>query len=182
MRFEGDHTWQLATVWTRSHRVFINCIAAPYISHMGFNSQDLESEALLAAYQTVSTLVKSNKCLTLMDRYFRVIFRSRCVDLALGVGVISGCDVERINVAQSQEKLLHQELDQAVIDEAFMSLTERQRQVAKWIISQPTPVDTDLIGQQFGITKRGVRRLINNAICRIENGHRRVYKTVPANP
>ena len=182
MGFEGNHIWQLAMVWARSHRVLINCIAAPYISHMGFNSQDLESEALLAAFQTVSTLVKRNKCLTLMDSYFRVIFRSRCVDLALGVGVVPGYDIERINVTSGQEKLLHQDLEQQVIDDALMSLTQRQREVAKWIISQPTPVDTDLIGQQFGITKRGVRRLLSNAICRIENGHRGVCKTVSINP
>lgn len=182
MVFDCDHTWQLATVWVRSNRMLINCIAAPYISHMGFTSQDLESEALLIAFQTISTLVKSDKDLALMDRYFRVVFRSRCVDLALGVGVIFGCDIEKINIAQEHEKLLHQELDPKVIDAALMSLTGRQRQVAKWIISQPTPVDTSLIGQHFGITKRGVRRLINNAIHRIENGHRRVCKTVPALP
>lgn len=175
MALEREHLWQLATVWIKSNRMLIYCVASHHIPHMGYSSQDLESEALLVAYQTLSRLVEDGKDLSLMGCYFRVVFRSRCIELTRGIKVITDCDVERITIVP-EETFGDKELDKRVIDATLMSLTERQRQVAKWILSQPTPVDTSLIGKHFGITTRGVRRLINCAINRIENGHRKVCR------
>jgi len=100
--------------------------------------------------------------------------------MTMGIDVVEDLDIERINIAKNDEKMLNHDLDQHVIEAALFSLTERQRQVAKWILRQDTPVSVNLIGQQFGITARGVRKLINNAIFRIEHGHHRVCKTIPA--
>ena len=148
---------------------------------MGCSPQDLEGEALLVAHQVLSSLVLKNKDLSNMGRYFRVVFRSRCIQMTMGVDVVGDFDVERINITREQNAT-HEKLDQDVIDAALLFLTDRQRQVAKWILSQPTPVSVNLIGQHFDITTRGVRKLINNAIYRIENGHRRVCRTVSALP
>lgn len=172
-------TWSLASLWIKSNPVLIKCVAAKYIPHMGCSSRDLESEALLVAYQTISSLFQKEKDLSCMARYFRVVFRSRCIQMTMGIKVVGDLDPEIINVSRRDETL-HQELDQDVIDAALASLTNRQRQVAKWILSQPSPVTTDLVGEHFGISTRGVRRLINDAITRIENGHRNVCRTVPA--
>ena len=114
-----------------------------------------------------------------MARYFRVVFRSHCIQLTMGVNIVDELNPETIKVPNGDETL-HQEIDQDVIDAALASLTNRQRQVAKWILSQPSPVNTDLVGDHFGISTRGVRRLINDAITRIENGHRNVCRTVGA--
>ena len=114
-----------------------------------------------------------------MARYFRVVFRSRCIQMTMGIKVVGNLDPEIINIP-SRGETLHQELDKEVIAAALASLTNRQRQVAKWILSQPSPVNTDLVGEHFGITTRGVRRLINDAITRIENGNRNVCRTGPA--
>lgn len=179
MSLGHEHLWQLASAWTKSHRVLIRCIASPYLAHMGCNAHDLENEALLVAYQTLSSLLENNKDLALMGRYFRVVFRSRCIELTMGVAVIADGDLARFHIEQ-EEKVYAEELDQDVIDAALTALTARQRQVAQWILSQPTPVNVNLIGQRFGITARGVRRLLNNAIYRIENGHRRVCQTISA--
>ncbi|WP_319548536.1 hypothetical protein [Desulfogranum marinum] len=172
-------TWSLASLWIKSNPMLIKCIAAQYIPYMGCSSQDLESEALLVAYQTISSLFQSEKDLSCMARYFRVVFRSRCIQMTMGIKVVDDLDPEIINVP-NEDETLPQELDQDVIDAALASLTNRQRQVAKWILSQPSPVNTDLVGEHFGISTRGVRRLINDAVTRIENGHRNVCRTIPA--
>lgn len=172
-------TWSLASLWIKSNPILIKCIAAQYIPHMGCSSQDLESEALLVAYQTITSLFQSEKDLSCMARYFRVVFRSRCIQMTMGIKVVDDLDPEIINVP-NEDETLPQELDQDVIDAALASLTNRQRQVAKWILSQPSPVNTDLVGEHFGISTRGVRRLINDAVNRIENGHRNVCRTIPA--
>lgn len=174
-----NDTWSLASLWIKSNPMLIKCVAAQYFPHMGCSSQDLESEALLVAYQTISSLFQSEKDLSCMARYFRVVFRSRCIQMTMGVKVVDNLDPEIINVP-SRGKTLHQDLNQDVIDAALASLTNRQRQVAKWILSQPSPVNNDLVGKQFGISTRGVRRLINDAISRIENGNKNVCRTVPA--
>lgn len=172
-------TWSLASLWIKSNPMLIKCIAARYFPHMGCSSQDLQSEALIVAYQTISSLFQNEKDLSCMARYFRVVFRSRCIQMTMGIKVVGNLDPEIINIP-SRGETLHQELDKEVIAAALASLTNRQRQVAKWILSQPSPVNTDLVGEHFGITTRGVRRLINDAITRIENGNRNVCRTVPA--
>lgn len=173
-------TWSLASLWIKSNPVLINCIAAQYISHMGCSSQDLKSEALLVAHQTISNLLQREKDLSLMAKYFRVVFRSHCIHMTMGINVVDGMDPEKINFCK-RDKSEHQELDQNVIDAALESLTARQRQVAKWVLNQPSPVNINLIGEHFGISPRGVRRLIQDAITRIENGHRNVCRTVGTN-
>lgn len=172
-------TWSLASLWTKSNPVLIKCIAGRYIAHMGCSTQDLENEALLVAYQTISSLLQRGEDLSCMGRYFRVVFRSHCIQLTMGIRVVDNLDPAKINVTY-EDDTLHQELDQDVIDAALTSLTNRQRQIAKWILSQPSPVNIDLVGKHFGMSTRGVRRLINDAITRIENGHRNVCRTVPA--
>jgi DNA-directed RNA polymerase specialized sigma24 family protein len=174
-----NDTWSLASLWIKSNPVLINYISAQYIPHMGCSSQDLENEALLVAHQTLSSLLQSEKDLSYMGRYFRVVFRSHCIQMTMGIKVIDDIDPETIHFSH-EEVTLHQELDQHVIDTALTALTTRQRQVAKWILSQPSPVNTNLVGEHFGISTRGVRRLINDAITRIENGHRNVCQTVGA--
>ena len=170
--------WNLAIIWVKSHRVLIRCVAARYSPYMGCSAQDLESEALLVAFLTLRDLVRNNKDLSLMGRYFRVIFRSRCIHMTMGVDMVNELDTERMKAEQREERSLDPKLDQQVIEDAILSLTQRQRQVAQWILNQDTPVSVSLIGQHFGITARGVRKLINNAIIRIENEHHRVCKTV----
>lgn len=172
--------WNIAILWTKSHGVLIRCVAAPYRPYMGCSAHDIEGEALLTAYLTLRGLLDSEKDLSLMDRYFRVVFRSRCIHMTLGIKVAHGLDIEQIRIPLDKEQPLDPALDQQLIETALRSLTRRQRQVAQWILHQETPASVDLIGQHFGITARGVRRLINTAIDRIEHGHHRVCPAVSA--
>ena len=174
MLLGNGQLWQLAIAWTRSNKVLIKCIATQYFPYMGCSAYDLQAEALLVAHQTVVTLLQKDKGLDLMGRYFRIVFRSRCIEL-MDVCVAADVDLSDVTLEElgSQNKL-----DQYVIESALSDLTNRQRQIAQWILTQPTPASTNMIGLKFGITARGVRKLISNAIFRIENGNQRICKSV----
>ncbi len=177
MVFECEHIWRLAIVWTKSNSVLIKCVAANYLPYMGCSNLDLENEACLVAFQVLSELAKQKKDLSHISPYFRVVFRSRCIEMTMGVAVAAGCDIEDVRVDDDKGGI-KKDLDRKVIDSAFQSLTQRQRQVAEWILNQPTPVNSNLIAHHFDISPRGARRLITNAINRIEHEHRRVCKAV----
>lgn len=169
--------WKLAVAWAKSNRVLINHTAGPYTRYMGLSSEDLESEALLVAHQVLLSLHQGSKNLSDMERYFRVVFRSHCIRLTRGYYIAEYIDPEKINLTNDQ-KISHQQLDQLIIDGALEALTARQREVTEWILCQSFPVNTERIGSHFGISSRAARKLIKNAIIRLENGHRRIRKTV----
>jgi DNA-directed RNA polymerase sigma subunit (sigma70/sigma32) len=67
------------------------------------------------------------------------------------------------------------ELDDAVISVALSALTNRQRLVSLWILSQPRPVSFNAIANHFGIHIQSVRRILSNAVKRIEGyGNQRI--------
>lgn len=173
--------WHLAQTWVKSNRVLIWCIAGPYYRYMSCEVYDLESEALLTAYQVLTLLSRKGKSLALMSRYYRVMFRTRCIELATGVRVID-CDIERIpSDAPDTFAWQQEELNPETIQNALQVLTNRQRQISEWILAQPTPINTTTAGKQFGIQARAVRSIIKNAIRRIEDyGHQSVQQTISA--
>ena len=65
-------------------------LAAPYYRYMSSDSPDLAGEAQLAVYQVSSVLIDQNKDLSLASRYFRIVFRTRCIQLAAGVALANG--------------------------------------------------------------------------------------------
>jgi hypothetical protein len=121
-------------------------LAAPYYRYMSCDSPDLAEEAQLAVYQVSSVLIDPNKDLSLTSRYFRIVFRTRCIQLAAGVALANG---PAANVAVKKNNppslLQSSELDDAVISEALFTLTGRQRLVSLWIPSQPRPVNFNMI-------------------------------------
>lgn len=168
--------WCLAQAWVKSNPVLISHIAAPYRKHMNCHIQDLTSEALLTSYQVLHALSHDGQDLSLMSRYFRVVFRTQCIKMTTRVNVVD-YQIEKISAPIQRTEKLNQE----VIKEILQTLTHRQRQISEWILSQPTPVSTSIVGQKFGINDRTVRVIINNAIKRIENyGHQSIRKTVQA--
>ena len=175
----GDQDlWRFANSWIRSQRVLIWCIAAPFYHHMRCSAQDLESESLLTAYQVMVSLLASGKNMNSMTKYFRVVFKSRCIRMTFGVKLV---DIELDQIQMDCEQNQREELDQAVIDQALQALTTRQREISCWILSQPTPVNMDSISQVFGIRKRTAQAIISNAIQRLEklHGTNRVRNAIP---
>jgi len=143
---------------------------------MSCDSSDLAGEANLAVYQAISVLIDQNKDLSLTSKYFRIVFRTRCIQMAAGVALANEQQATvAIQKEQSPELNESSELDDAVIVEALSALTDRQRLVSLWILSQPKPVSFYTIANHFGIHIQSVRRILSNAIKRIEGyGNQRI--------
>jgi DNA-directed RNA polymerase specialized sigma24 family protein len=169
--------WYLAQVWVKSNRVLIWCIAGPYFRYMSCEVHDLESEALLTAHQVLTLLCRKSKSLSHMNRYYRVVFRTRCISLTTGLQV-KEYEIEDAP-AVDEQSTQQEELDETVINESLQVLTNRQRQISEWILAQPTPVSTATVGKKFGIGSRTVRVILNNAIRRIEHyGYQPICESV----
>jgi len=147
---------------------------------MSCDSSDLAGEAKLAVYQAISVLIDQNKDLSLTSKYFRIVFRTRCIQMAAGVALaIEQQATVAIQKEQSPDLNESSELDESIITEALSALTGRQRLVSLWILSQPTPVSFYTIANHFGIHIQSVRRLLSNSIRRIEGyGNQRICEDI----
>jgi len=177
---DKQNIWPLAQSWAHSNRVLIWCIAAPYYRYMSCDSSDLAGEAQLAVYQVITVLIDQNKDLSLTSKYFRIVFRTKCIQMAAGVALANEQHAtEAIQKEQSPDLNEPSDLDDSVIAEAFFALTDRQRLVSQWILSQPKPVSFYTIANHFGIRHQSVRRLLSNIIRRIEvYGNQRVCENL----
>ncbi|MDD3815329.1 MAG: hypothetical protein PHZ02_11880 [Desulfocapsaceae bacterium] len=168
--------WPLAQSWVQSNRVLIWCIAAPYYRYMSCDSYDLAGEAQLAVYQVILVLIDQNKDLSFTSKYFRIVFRTRCIQMAAGVALANE-SMASMAIQKEQYPYLAtpSDLDDSIIAEALSALTDRQRLVSRWILSQPKPVSLNTIADHFGIHVQSVRRILSYTIKRIENyGHQRI--------
>jgi hypothetical protein len=143
---------------------------------MSCDSRDLTGEAQLAVYQVISVLIDQNKDLSLTGKYFRTVFRTRCIQMAAGVALVNQHQAAvAIQKEPSTDLNESYELDDEVIAVALSALTGRQRLVSLWILSQPRPVSFYTIANHFGIHIQSVRRILANAIKRIEGyGNQRI--------
>lgn len=175
MNADKKKVWSLAQSWVHSNRVLIWSIVAPYYRHMSCDSFDVTAEAQITAYQVISILIDQNKDLSLTGRYFRIVFRTRCIRMAAGVET-SALDDQIIQKAPGQTDLKkNTDLDESVITEALSALTDRQRQLSLWVLSQPNPVSLKMIAIHFGIHTQTVRDILTNTVSRLEKyGHRRL--------
>ena len=147
---------------------------------MSCDSYDLAGEAQLAVYQVISVLIDQNKDLSFTGKYFRIVFRTRCIQMAAGVALANEQQATvAIQKEQSPDLDEPSDLDESVITEALSALTDRQRLVSQWILSQPKPVSFHTIANHFGIHIQSVRRILSNSIRRIEGyGHQRICENL----
>ena len=143
---------------------------------MSCDSRDLAGEAQIAVYKVIAVLIDQNKDLSLTSKYFRIVFRTRCIQMAAGVALaIEQQAAVAIQNVQSPDRNESSDLDDAVIAVTLSALTSRQRLVSLWILSQPRPVSFYNIANHFGIHIQSVRRILSNAIRRIEGyGNQRI--------
>ena len=167
---KNTELWFLAQTWVKSNQVLIRCIATPYYPFMFCDSHDLEHEALLTAYQVMHGLVFKDKKLSLMSKYYRVVFRSRCIKLAHGVPIKSGINIDQIGVDSKDPA--HPELDESLIKESLQVLTSRQRQVSCWILKQEKPVSILNVAENYKVRRRTIQAVLSNAINRLNGNHR----------
>jgi len=172
---ENTELWFLAQTWVRNNKVLIRCIAAPYYKFMPCDAHDMEHEALLSAFQVMNGLICKNKDLSLMSKYYRVVFRSRCIKLAHGVPIKPNFNLDQI-VIEAKDPA-HPELDETKIQEALQGLTNRQRQISNWILTQDKPVTISMVAQKYEVQRRTIQAVISNAINRL-NGNQRICSAV----
>jgi len=162
---ENTELWFLAQTWVKSNQVLIRCIATPYYQFMPCDSLDLEHEALLTAFQVMHGLIHKDKKLSLMNKYYRVVFRSRCIKLAHGVPINASLNIDQI--ASEPKKQSHPYLDEERIQEALQGLTSRQRQISDWILRQDKPVTIAMVAKRYEVQKRTIQAVLSNAIKRL---------------
>jgi hypothetical protein len=156
--------WQQAQAWVFTNKALIWCIAAPYYRHMPCDFTDLAGEAQVVAFQVISSLTDQGKDMTKIAPYFRVVYRTRCIQLASGVPNVT---VPAEVVAMEQEQ--SNDLDDSIIKQALLSLTHRQRQISMWILEQPQPVSITAIAKHFGVHRQNIDRILSASIQRIKN-------------
>jgi DNA-binding CsgD family transcriptional regulator len=145
---------------------------------MSCSTEDLEGEATLVAYQVIEILMQEGKPLSLTRGYFSTLFKEKCLQLAKGVPVVSYYDEETMSLFSENRPRTELEEEQAV-RKALPVLTRRQRAVAEWILSQKKPATPKMIASHFNVTVRGVRKIINNAVKRLDNsGYQNICKSV----
>ena len=164
-----EHQWKAAISWVQSNHTLIGYISAPYRKHMSSDARDIEQEAILAAFCTLSVIAKKKASSHKFGAYFRVQFRTRCIKMATG-GM--GNDFNNIDqIASSPYEQKYEVLDHETIEQALQRMSNRQRQISRWILAQPTPVNTAIVAKEFGICGRTVRAIVCNAIKRVEKRH-----------
>jgi len=136
---------------------------------MASNSKDIEQEAILAAFYTLSILANRTDESYNFGAYFRVQFRTRCIKMATGGMVGSIDDNDQIPSTHSEHKI--DDLDHETMEQALQKMSSRQRQISEWILAQPTPVSTTIVAKKFGIQSRTVRAILCNAVNRIQRRH-----------
>ena len=161
--------WKAAMHWVKCNQTLIGHIAAPYRKYMASGSKDIEQEAILAAFCTLTILTKKKEHVSRFGAYFRVQFRTRCIKMATGGMTSSIRDIGQIASHPSEKN--NAEPNEKMMDEALQSMSNRQRQIAGWVLAQPSPVNTTAIAEEFGIRGRTVRSIICNAINRVEQHH-----------
>lgn len=175
----SEQQWQSAIRWVESNRALVGHIAAPYRRYMASNSKDIEQEAILAAFCTLSILANRADESNNFGAYFRVQFRTRCIKMATGGMVGSIDDTDQIPSTNSEQKL--DDLDHETMEQALQKMSHRQRQISEWILAQPTPVSTTIVAKKFGIQSRTVRAILCSAVSRIQRrdyGNTQIRKDV----
>jgi len=174
-----EHQWKTAINWVQSNHTLVDCIAGPYCRYMASGPEDIEHEAILAAFCTLTTLAKKGLPGSKFGSYFRVQFMA-----SGGIGN-NFKNIDQIPSTSSLQEF--EKIDHEVIQQALQQMSNRQRQISKWILTQATPVSTNLIAEEFDICGRTVRNIVCNAIKRVEtNGKQsantKVCRSIPYSP
>ncbi|BCO09245.1 hypothetical protein GF1_16210 [Desulfolithobacter dissulfuricans] len=160
-----EEQWRAAWAWVEANRYMVKAMAARYLKFMASDQEDIIQEAVIVAYQVLNTLARKNVPASRYGAYFRTMFRTRCIKLAAGGRVTTTFDLDKIPVISPDTDFY--EVDKAIIEAALQIMTDRQRQVFRWILEQPEPINATAVARKFGIQNRSARKLINSGIKRI---------------
>ena len=168
-QISSEQIWKLAVQWVSDNKKLIRQIAGPYLRYMAADTGDLLQEATIAAFKALKVVTEKEKQQQLAP-FFRVIFKTNCIKLASGIQTVS-CELHHLPDIANNFNEPDTE-DHEALDQAFIVMTKRQREVCSWILNQSHPVSTPALAREFNISRRHACRLISGTIERIEMVHR----------
>ena len=162
--------WEEAQKWVSSHKKLIHQAASPYFRHMAADSEDLQQEAVVAAYFALCEIKRKNKPDQFMQ-FFRVIFKTNCIKLSSGIQTVNTLEDHHLpfSTTQLDDYWDLTEPGDPRIDDALSKLSERQREICRWLLSQPLPATAPDIAKRFNISCRHAFRIISHTIDKIQN-------------
>jgi len=162
----SEETWKISMQWVAANRKLVRQIASPYFRFMVGDYEDLYQEATIAVFKAFLSSRKKGTP-ELLQPFFRVIFKTSCMKMASGIQTVHCLEDYFLPRPEQPEK--RQDPDDKAIEQALTKITNRQREICRWLLQQPTPVNTPSIAVKFKVTTRQACRLVASSVAKIES-------------
>ena len=165
-RDTDQETWLTARRWVTENMRLIHWIANPYRNHMAADEDDLLQEATMAAFQALTTAEKKQAAQRFVP-FFRVIFKTRCLRLASGIQTVQPANDVLLDACELEAAPpLHEPLP-IELDQALKGLSQREREICRWILNQERPVNMHQAAEHFHLSRRHFSRLLHNILYQL---------------
>jgi DNA-directed RNA polymerase specialized sigma24 family protein len=169
-------TWLAAMEWVQTHRHIVRWEATPFAPFIAGDDDDLFQEAVLAAVQAL--IVAQYQDPQQLTAYFRTIFRTHCLKMAVGIGP-APCSEYLVCTASREAEDYPPEPRPEEILAAMQRVEGRDREVCLWILQQPFPVSTEETACHFNLSRRQVCRILHSATDHIIQYQRKMQPKQP---
>ena len=165
-RDTDQETWLTARRWVTENMRLIHWIANPYRNHMAADEDDLLQEATMGAVQALST-AENKQAAQRFVPFFRVIFKTRCLRLASGIQTVQPANDVLLDACTPEAAPPPPEHLPIEIDAALRGLSEREREICRWILNQERPVNMHQAAEHFHLSRRHFSRLLHNILYQL---------------
>ena len=165
-RDTDQETWLKARRWVTENMRLIHWIANPYRNHMAADEDDLLQEATMAAFQALTTAEKKQAAQRFVP-FFRVIFKTRCLRLASGIQTVQPANDVLLDACTLEAAPPLPEPLPIEIDAALRGLSQREREICRWILNQERPVNMHQAAEHFHLSRRHFSRLLHNILYQL---------------
>jgi RNA polymerase sigma factor (sigma-70 family) len=170
-------TWLAAMQWVQAHAQVVRWEAAPFVSYMAGDEDDLFQEATIAAFKALMKV--QNHDPQKMITYFRTIFRTHCLKMAVGIRpALFGYEYLVCTASREEEEYLPEPQPEE-IEQSMQRVEDRDRQICWWILEQPFPVSTEETACHFNLSQRQVCRIVQRTIDHIIQQQRNMQPKLP---
>ena len=162
----AEEVWKTARQWVSTNKGLIREIASPYRRYMASDREDLQQEAIIAAFMALN-VSRAKNVPDALPRFFRIIFTSNCMKLAYGIRSENNLE-EHDFIWPEHEK--EGEPDRDMIEEALKVVCNSHRAICLWLLDQPWPTSTKDVAVHFKVSRRYVREAISSVVRQISTG------------
>ena len=170
-------TWLAATQWVQAHTHVVRWEAAPFVPYMAGDDDDLFQEAIIAAFKALREV--QNQDPQQVITYFRTIFRTQCLKMAIGLRPAHFSYEYLVCTASREEEEYLPEPQPEETLAAMQRVEDRDRQICRWILQQPFPVSTEETAYHFNLSRRQVCRILQSATDHIIQQQRNMQPKLP---